>query len=342
MSNNSELRKFFDSIANFFKYLFSNWKLILVVSLLAAVIGLFVAIKDKLIYSAKLSFVVEEESKSGLSQYSNLASQIGLGGSSVSKGIYSAENLIEFMRSRNMIERALLTKSTRNPDKLLIDRYIEIHELKDDLIKKQVDLNFNKQRSLFNYSQDSLLSEIYSNIFHNEIGIEKPDKKLDFIYLTVISYDENFAKEFSEALISNVIENYKLNKTRKARKNVDILQKRADSVLSELNLSLNSRAIASDNNLNVVRQKANVSKAKQEVNIQLQSGLYSELIKNLELAKFNLMNSEPIIQIIDSPILPLEKIKLSKRKGLLIGMLIGFSISIFALILNRVYKEIYS
>ena len=58
------------------------------------------------------------------------------------------------------------------------------------------------------------------------------------------------------------------------------------------------------------------------------------------MAKVTLRRETPLIQVIDRPILPLEKVRFGKAKGIIFGgFLAGFLISIW-LILRRLYKQL--
>ena len=63
-------------------------------------------------------------------------------------------------------------------------------------------------------------------------------------------------------------------------------------------------------------------------------GLYSEVIKNLELARMSLVNQTPIIQKLDMPRLPLKDTNKKWWIWALIGGGIGFGISFFLLFYN--------
>jgi len=55
------------------------------------------------------------------------------------------------------------------------------------------------------------------------------------------------------------------------------------------------------------------------------------LVKNLEMAKLTLLKETPLFQIIDSPRFPLEKSVLRKAVTALVGLFLGFLISLFFL-----------
>jgi uncharacterized protein involved in exopolysaccharide biosynthesis len=64
--------------------------------------------------------------------------------------------------------------------------------------------------------------------------------------------------------------------------------------------------------VNAVFAAAQVPVIKQQANIQAYSGAYGELFKNLEIARFQYLNDIPLLQIIDAPDYPMEKIKTGK------------------------------
>ena len=65
-----------------------------------------------------------------------------------------------------------------------------------------------------------------------------------------------------------------------------------------------------------------IPSSKRQIDVQANTALLTQLVTNLELARVALRKETPLIQIIDQPILPLKKDKLSKLKSLVIGGLI--------------------
>ncbi len=109
-----------------FNYLLSKWMVIALVTILLAIIGIIYAWRQKPVYTAEITFASENESKSSLGAYAGIAAQFGfdLGGSS--GGAFEGENLLYFMRSDLMVEKALLTPVDINgKSQLLIDYYLK-------------------------------------------------------------------------------------------------------------------------------------------------------------------------------------------------------------------------
>ena len=75
------------------------------------------------------------------------------------------------------------------------------------------------------------------------------------------------------------------------------------------------------------------------IDVQANSGIYQELLKQLELAKVTHRNNMPLIQVIDSPSYPLENSRWKLLKTLLYGTLIGLFLSIFMILLRTKFNS---
>jgi uncharacterized protein involved in exopolysaccharide biosynthesis len=338
------LKELVQKAGEWFAFFKSKWKTIVLAGLLGGLLGLGYSYTKKTIYTAKLSFALEEKGASG-GGISSIAAQFGLGGiGGGDGGVFSGGNMIELLKSRFLIEKTLLsTVNINGKSDLLINRYIQFNRLDKKWAKKinLANLKFtNADRSKFTLQQDSVLGVISAGLIKNNVAIAQQDKKLSIINISVASTDEIFAKVFSEKLIETVTDFYIETKTKKSRGNVMLLQNRADSVQRELNSALYGRAQFGDQNMGLIRQQAAVPKLKQEMRVQMLGTLYGELVKNLEFAKLTLMREEPLVQIIDQPILPLPKARLGKLKALIVGGLLFGFLSLLGLSGKKVWKAI--
>jgi hypothetical protein len=341
------LKELILKIRSGFRYLLSRWKLLLLSGLIGAGLGFTYASFQKTNYSAELTFVLEEAGANQLSAYSGLASQFGidLGGSSNS-GIYTEDNIIGFLKSRLMIEKTLLSPiSYQNKQTSLANAYIDIYGLREKWRKKKealknIQFPVNPVRKNFTLLQDSILNTIYTDILKKKLIVEKVDKKLSFISVKCATEDALFSKVFVEHLVNEATDFYVQTKTKRSKANVEKLQLKADSIEYLLNRKTYSVAAAQDLNMNPARSVANVGlEVGTRDKIVLQT-MYGEVIKNLEISKMAMVQETPIIQTIDTPILPLEEKRAGRLKSLIIGGFAGaFAIALFLLI-KKTYKEI--
>ena len=194
---------------------------------------------------------------------------------------------------------------------------------------KNISFPINTKRSEFSLQQDSILGILYNKLISKEnLTIQQKDKKVSILSIEVNSEDEIFSKSFCENLAFETSNFYIESKSKKARLNVNILQKQADSVKQELNGAIAGAAQEADYvyNLNPAYNIKGTPSKKKQVDVQANTAVLTQIVIQLELAKINLRKETPLIQIIDKPILPLQKDKLGKLKSLIIGSLLAFFI----------------
>lgn len=346
-SDGISLKELILKLKDWWFYLWSKWLIILIAGIIGGAFGLTYAIIKKPTYTAETTFVLEEgESGGGLGQYSGIASMIGVDLGGGGGGIFKGDNILELYKSRRMIQETLLAKDTFNGEQqLLIERYIEFNNLGEAWAEnpKLKNLNFNHSEK-FTRTQDSVIGKFAEAINKGALSVSKPDKKLSIISVKVSSADELFAKSFADNIVNKVNAFYISTKTKKSSENLAILQSQADSVKSVLNTSIGGVADAVDANpnLNPAFQRLRVSSQRKQVDVQASSGVYQEIIKNLELAKISFRNDKPLIQVIDEPVFPLKIDKLGKAKGIVLGgFIFGFLCMIY-LIIKKILKDAVS
>jgi uncharacterized protein involved in exopolysaccharide biosynthesis len=323
-------------------FFISQWKLLLLAALVGGSLGALASFVKKPVYHASTSFVLEESDAAGLGQMSGLASLVGvnLGSLGGSSGLFQGDNIMELYKSDNMLSKTLL--SSFDEEQLLIDRFISFNELEPKW-KKKVDLSqldFRIPRESFTVQQDSVVKEISKMIRERQLSVEKPNRKLTIIQVNVSSKDEKFAKVFNERLVENVNSFYFETKTKKTAENLQILQVQADSVRKILDQNLVQYASIADRipNANPLMQSGTVEGRKKQIDIQATSAIYSEVVKNLEIAKVNHRNNSPLIQLIDEARYPIPRSELKLKKGIAIGGSIAVFIVFLALYLRKIYE----
>lgn len=334
-------------IRSIISYLLRSWWLIVLFSIVGASIGFTLAYLSKLKYRAELTFVMEDNSSSNpLSKYASLAGQFGVDlGEGSGSGLFQGDNIMEFLRSRLLIQKSLLSVMMVDGKKeTLAERYIEINDLRKGWEKSEVLANVHfpvdADRSKFTIVQDSLLQVFHQTILKNHLLIDRPDEKLNFISVKFTSPSELFSKVFVENLVKEALSFYIDTKTRRTRSSVDKLQGQADSLEILLNRKTYSAAAVQDLNQNPARQAASISSELALRDKLILQTMYGEVIKNLEMSKIAMTQETPLVQIIDLPVLPLEKVKLSKLKAILIGGVGGAFLTIIWLIIRKIYKAI--
>ena len=329
------------------RYLKNRLKFLILLSFIGALVGMVYVFVETPNYKAVSTFVLEESSRGGglsLGSVSSLASLAGIdiGGGS-DKGLFQGDNIMELYKSRLMIEKTLLSPIYINgKSELLINRYIEANNAGWSIFGKRdnlLELNFSGNPKNFPRKQDSILRDMVKLINKRILTITKPDKKLSIISVEVKFKDEIFAALFNQTLVQNVNNFYIQTQTRKTTQTVRVLQYQVDSVRTILNSSIGRVAATSDANPNPnpTLKSLNANYQKRQIDVQANSAIYSEMVKNLEVSKVALRQETPLIQLIDEPILPLETDKTGKIMGTLVGMISGFFLGLLYLVGSRFY-----
>jgi uncharacterized protein involved in exopolysaccharide biosynthesis len=349
MNDEISLKEFILKLGGLLKYLISQWKIIVFAGIIGGLGGIIYSYYKKPVYTGELTFVLEEEQSTGggLGGYASLAGQFGMDLGGGGGGVFTGDNLLALMKSRNIIEKALLASVNINGKReTLAEVYIRINKKREDWIEKgskfsNVKFLPDADPSKFSLDHNTLISAFYYSIIENNLTIQKLDKKSSIIAVKVISQDELFSKNFSEAVTKEVSDFYVETKTKKSAENLAILQYQTDSVKRAFNSAITGVASLTDANPNpnVSRQVIRVPSQRKQVEVQINQAILSQLIQNLEMAKVSLRKETPLIQIIDRPILPLKVDKVNTFKMVILGIFIlVFSVGI-SLILFKVINS---
>ncbi len=293
-------------------------------------------------YTAKLTFVVEESKGSGGSVASALAGQFGfdIGGLSGSNGVLAGDNVLELLKSHTLIKKALLTPYDSS-NMSIADKYAEVYHWKEQWksnAKVGKEIHFPVSQKQFSRLEDSLLHTIITRIEERELSISKPDKKLGVFVLQLTSRSERISQLFCERLLKITTDFYVDTKTKRLSNNVARLQRRADSLGVLLDKRTYSTAEANRVLLdgNPAYSSPSVDAEISTRNKYIQSTVYAEIVKNLEVSRTSLMQETPTVQIVDSPELPLKENKTGFAFGGLVGLLTGFFSVLLLLALRKI------
>lgn len=342
------LKELLEKAKEWYGYLLSKWKTILLTSIVGASLGIAYSIFEKPIYTAKLSFALEDEKGGvGFGSALGLASTLGLDIGGSAGGIFTGANLKELFKSRAMVEKTLLTPINVDGKVIsLAEMYIQNNKWRknwdDEPRLKNIQFLPNGDRKRFTRVHDSILGSIYEKLSKGGLIVDQKDKKISIITMEVSSTNELFAKYFCENLARKVGEFYIETKSKKARLNMDILERQTDSIRGELNGAITGVAVANDNifNLNPALNVRRAPSARRQVDVQANTAILTELVKQTELAKVALRRETPLIQVIDRPILPLEKARFGKLKGIILGGFIFGFLAVVYLFFKRIFKQL--
>jgi len=164
------LKELIQKAKELYVYLLSKWKIIVLAGLVGAGSGIVYSVVKKPIYSATLSFALEEEKGGGgLGGALGLASSFGLDLGGSGGGIFTSSNLAELFKSRSMVEKTLLSPVKVDSKVIsLAEMYIQNNDWRKKWEEnpKLAAIQFlpNAKRDDFTRIQDSIMGAIYGNL----------------------------------------------------------------------------------------------------------------------------------------------------------------------------------
>jgi len=339
MAEGVTIRDWLGKVGKYAILLFRRWYLLLLGAALGAAVGYFTIKQATPAYSASLTFVLSTESKSGNGGLTSLASQFGLDvGSGASEGIFSGDNIIELFKSRKLITRTLLHRM--DGSERCLAEYLAWKRGRPAPVGL----------SPFPVDPDSL-SKAQDNFIRGYIGqlsasfsVFKKDKKLSF-YVANASSESDTVPYFIVRYIVDETSRYFIEtKTKVARRNLELLQKEADSLNSILGSTFSQTASESDRTYNMnpslVIQRSGIQH--NQARLAAMTAAYTEVMRNLEVAKIGVLRETPLFEIIDLPVFPLSVSGSTSYKPVLFDGIIGFVLMLGLLLLIGTWKDILS
>lgn len=316
-------------IKNVTRYLWKYRISIFIAVLLGSATGFFIATLSTPKYTAHITFVVEDSKGGGgaLSAYAGLASSFGFDLGGGNSGLFQGENIFEFLKSRQIVQKALLRQYPLDTTRTFADVYYGISKLKEewDKLERTKGVHFPAGIATLSPLQDSALGKMYGSIYES-LDISKKDKRLSIVRASYTNTDELYAKYYVEAVVSEAANLYVQTKMQRSQNNVNNLQKKADSLLVVMNRNTYAAASSQGINLNPGMFTLNVPTEMHIRDKMIAQTVFAEVIKNLEMAKMSLAQDTPLIEVIDKPFLPLSKKRMSRSISIVLG---GFITGIF-------------
>jgi len=330
----------YERLKDWILFLFSKWGTIVLGTICILFFTISYNYLVKPTYFARTTFVLDNDSTSSMGDLSSLASLAGINASSFidASSLFQIDNIQELYRSNTMIKKTLMsTANDGKKDFKLIDRFIEVEKLKNKWDKLGVNINNFESTKTISRTKDSLIKELIKTIKKENLIVDKPSRKTTILEIGFDHKDEILAKTFNENLVKIVNQFYNKTKTLKTGSNLKILQRQSDSVKIVLDASIMllaeiDQSIPNPNPLSKVNL---VPYQKAMIDVQANSAIYQELLKQLELAKVTHRNNMPLIQVIDSPNYPLENSRWKLLKTIVYGIIMGSIFSIFSLSFKR-------
>jgi hypothetical protein len=307
----------------FTHFLLKRWWMFVLAALLGIVCGYIYYIKQKPRYEALSTFILEDRSSGGGSGLAGLASQFGLNIPSMSGGgsIFSGDNILNILRSKNVVQRVLLTTIEPQGSFTLADSYLQFTGLKKSWQNKSVlaSISFSNVNQPLAPLQDSVLNLIYERLIKSNISVDRTSKQGTIIKVLVSAPDRVFARLMTERLVEEASKMYLDIRVGTAASNIKQLENKADSLLVLLNIKSYRVAASQPLDINPGIRTAAVPVEIANRDKTVLTTLYAEVVKNLEASKLILSQQTPVIQVLDRPAYLLD----DNKRGLLFVLVVS-------------------
>lgn len=353
-SDEISLKELLQKAGEWWQYLKTQWWKIAIVGLVGGGIGFVYAWMKPATYIAKTTFVLEDgkSGSSGLGGLASLAGQFGVDvGGGAGGGLLSGDNILLYFKSPSLAREVLLTQYDSSSNKSVADVYASVYKFTEGWGENEKigKMNFPPNRLSENYTrlQDSLLQKMIDDIIKTQFTVSKTDKKAGFIDVTITMQDEALAKVYCERIVQLAVEKYINIKTQRQKATVDKLQVRVDSIANLLRQKTVSGASlqtsSSTMDINPLYKTGTAVAVETTVRDKtMLATIFASVTQNLEVAKFTLSQETPVIQIVDSPTLPLTKETMSKLKTTFVFSFISFFVFILFLVMKRIITNLFN
>jgi hypothetical protein len=333
----------------YFFFLLSKFWIILIGGLMFSAIFFYQAYVEVETYVAELTYTVNEEKGNSAGGVGAILGQFGLGGASGSE--HNLDKIIAFGRSRRIVQQVLLDSvKLQGVDDLIANHIINIYDYHDYWREKgEVSLAefYFTDENIDNFSREEVqvLKHLYKFVIGTSqakiTGITKLDKSEQTGVLSIVTTSKN--EELSLYVTSKLYDKlsafYINQSVEKQLVNHEIISNKSDSVANALSSAEYRLAKSKDRSGNLFQNSDRLMQARLLREVQTLSLLYGELLKNKETAAFVLQTTTPFFQLVDQPLLPLDKSRKSYIKQIVFGGSLGVVLMILGLILWKIGKE---
>jgi G-rich domain on putative tyrosine kinase len=342
-----------------------NWFIVVLLCLATTGFFMYKAFVSRPEYLAKLTFMVNtDDSKSAGGAAASILGQFGLGGGDSKDNL---DKILSLSKTNTILEKALFKKGTIDG---VTDYYanqmirnFHLHKdwekdtsgltnfmfLTDDLLKTKRkesltgylynDDNANKFTRVESGALKKLLNKLIGNEEEIAIFNSSYDKKSGIMTLTLNTHSEDLSIKLLEEIYLQLSKFYIDKTVEKQKRSYELVSAKVDSIEAALNGVEYRQADFDDHNRMVLFEKAKLPKLRLNRDRTVLNLMYSEAVKNQELAEFSLKNKIPYVQAIDTPFPPIKPVKQSKAISLIFGLASGFLLGVLLIVMRKIFSE---
>jgi hypothetical protein len=318
-----------------------RWYVPTLLALLMSAYMLYNAYTTKPIFTATLTYIVNEADKSGMGGLGSLLGAFGAG----TVGKSSPDMINELARSERIMNTALFQKYTIDGiNDYYANHFIRVYEFQKQWEKDTTGLNgFVFKRGnfeAFTRVENKALNSINALLVGKE-GVFRSsfDKKSGIMKMTFDSPSEILAIFFTRTVFTDLGDFYVNSTTERERLNYQTLKAQQDSVFALMKSKGQSAASFGDFQRGLLFESDKFKGQMLKQESQVAGAVYTELMKQFAVADYALRNNTPFISAIDLPKEPLEPAKKSKKTALIIGAFGGAFLGSLLIVFRQIYNN---
>jgi hypothetical protein len=335
------IKEIYEKIRYYINSVFKQWVYILLFGAIgAAGIGAY-AFFSKSYYEADLTIVVKSKDAKAMG-LDNILGQLGWGASGGNANLAKVKSVAY---SKSVLKEALYDSAMiKGKQDLIIGHFVELYKLKDkwkdsktlqsfkgfDITQKDNDSSL-KQNVAFGV----VLKMVRANKDDKGILAIKLDDETDMISFKVRSVNEELSYNLSNSIFHNLNEFYLHDEVANTKSTLTSLQIETDSVGRLLKSKELELASAQDRNYGIILRSNQANQNQILRDIEVLTEVYAEMRKNLELRQFSLKTNSSMFDVLERPALPLDKKSKSIPIYTIIGLVLGFVLSILVIVIRR-------
>jgi hypothetical protein len=331
-------------IHSYYKELKKQKLILLICIVLSLIYGIVQRYNHKKVYEAEVSFMINEEQNSISGFGSAIGQMSGL------LGINSDVNLqkiLELSKSRRIAEKVFSFKcNIGGTEDFLANHFIAELESNNQWISTPF---YNNNHPLKNFRFKRFITDSFEPLenkalqqahaaFINSLETDVSEKTA-IMKLKLQSTGEQLCYLLSNRLFQEMSNFYIDKMVEKQRETFGDLKYKTDSLKTLIDSKVYKLAGIKDSYRSTWLYQEDVPKTLLDQEIRMLSVVYTEALKNREMASFALENRTPFIQAIDLPILPLKGIQKSWMNVFLLSLLYGAFAGCIIILLRKLWRE---
>jgi hypothetical protein len=329
------------TVRTYIRYILRRWWIIGICAVLGAIGGFVYAMFQDEDYITETTYIIDSDANNAsfLSSLMNLAGAFGMGGGSQSEG-FTNELLHGIIQSRRVIKEAMLQRYSVDGqyDRLghhlirLYPDWAEEFEIQDERILTDTLVQVTPH-------EDSLLEMMFLKIREDHLSVAY-EEGTALNTLTFRSLSRDYSVHASNQIITAASDFFIRSAVAKERQSLEIAQRQADSLMGVLKAKEALLARLTDEQGYGFRAADLLEEGRLLRDIEVMSTMYAESYGSMEVARTNLRDKKPIIEVVDRPEYATHKEEIKLVAFSIIAGILGAFLSVFFFIVRKLIADI--